>query len=70
MSRATLKSVATLVLVLFCLWQVISAFATIAVFGQGWLALIFWSVIMIFAAKLLHQNHPVRSFFRELWAKA
>lgn len=67
---ATLQVLIVFTAVMFCLWQVISSFALIATVGQGWVGLMIWSLALVFSAKALPKQHPVRSAFRAVWNKA
>jgi len=60
---------ATLALLMICLWQFINAVALLSITGQGWGALFFWAIATFLVAKALPNDSGPRRIFRGLWGK-
>jgi predicted Co/Zn/Cd cation transporter (cation efflux family) len=60
---------ATIALLMICLWQFINAVALLAITGQGWVILFFWAFASFLVAKALPYNSGPRRMFRDLWDK-
>ena len=59
--------VLTLVLLMICLWQFISALVLLAITGQGWVILFFWAIASFLVAKALPFDSGPRRGLRSLW---
>ncbi|OGG66071.1 hypothetical protein A3I99_02165 [Candidatus Kaiserbacteria bacterium RIFCSPLOWO2_02_FULL_45_11b] len=60
---------ATIILLMICLWQLITTYAFLSVTGQGWGSLIFWAIATFLVAKALPNDSGPRRIFRGLWGK-
>lgn len=63
------RVIVALIFVLFCFWHLIDSLVHIAVVGQGWVTLFAAAVGLVFSAKFLPKQHPVRSGLRAVWNK-
>ena len=64
------RTVAGSLLVMLGIWWTINSFVNLAVHGQGWPSLAMSVLMLVLSAMLLPQDHIIRSFLREVWAKA
>lgn len=58
---------ATLALLMICLWQFINAVALLAITSQGWGPLFFWAIASFLVAKALPFDSGPRRSLRSLW---